>query len=58
MWPGALRSATTWFVVLAVVCIAGPYVLRVPPRTDDERRWIALTIAFLAWMLLCMASLR
>jgi len=58
MWPGALRSATTWFAILAVVCVVAPYVLRVPPRTSRERRWLAITLAFLAWILLCVASLR
>jgi len=58
MWPGALRLATTWFAILAVVCVLGPYLLRVPPRTSRERQYLAITIAFLAWILLLMADLR
>jgi hypothetical protein len=58
MWPGTWRSATTWFAILAIVCILGPYLLRVPPRTGRERQWLAITLAFLAWILLCMVSLR
>jgi hypothetical protein len=53
-----MRSPVTWFILLALACMVGPYVLRVPPRTDRERRWLAVTIAFLAWILFCMVSLR
>jgi len=53
-----LKSATTWFLILASVCVAAPYLLGVPPRTPRERRYLALTIAFLAWVLLMMGSLR
>ena len=53
-----MKSAGSWFLLLTVVCIVGPYVLGVRPRT--RRHWIALavTIAFLAWVLLFMGSLR
>ena len=51
-------SATTWFVILSTTCIAGPYLLGVPPKTPRERLYIALTIAFLAWLLPFMASLQ
>jgi hypothetical protein len=54
----AMRSAATWFLILAGVCIAGPYLLGVRPRTARERQYVALTIAFLAWVLLLMAALR
>jgi hypothetical protein len=53
-----MRSHATWFVMLAAVCMAAPYLLRVPPRTPRQRTWVAITIAFLAWMLLLMAPLR
>jgi hypothetical protein len=53
-----MRSASAWFVILAGVCIVGPYVLGVPPRTRRERVYLALTIAFLAWLLPLMISLR
>jgi len=33
MW----RSPITWFVVLSAVCIAGPYLLGVRPRTARQR---------------------
>jgi hypothetical protein len=54
----AMRSAATWFLILAGVCIAGPYLLGVRPRTPRERQYVAVTIAFLAWVLLLMAALR
>ena len=53
-----MRSPSSWFVALALVCIAGPYVLGVRPRTVRERRYVAVAIAFLAWVLLLMAPLR
>jgi hypothetical protein len=53
----AMPSAATWFIILVGVCIAGPYLLGVRPRTPRERHYVALTIAFLAWVLLFMAAL-
>jgi hypothetical protein len=53
-----VRSPTTWFAILVGVCVLGPYVLGVPPRTRRQWLWIAITIAFLAWLLPMMASLR
>jgi hypothetical protein len=53
-----MRSAGTWFFVLAGVSIVGPYILGVPPRTRRDRVYLALTIAFLAWLLPLMISLR
>jgi hypothetical protein len=53
-----LRSAVTWWVLLSAVCVAGPYLLGVRPRTPRERLYLALTLAFLAWVLPLMTSLR
>jgi hypothetical protein len=53
-----MRSAATWFLILVGVCIGGPYLLGVRPRTPRERQYVAVTIAFLAWVLLPMAALR
>jgi hypothetical protein len=53
-----LKSATTWFVIVTLACVAGPYLLGVRPRTPRERQYLALTLAFLAWVLLMMESLR
>jgi hypothetical protein len=50
--------AGTLFLVLACVCIAGPYLLGVRPRTGRQWRYVAATLAFLAWVLPLMASLR
>jgi hypothetical protein len=55
---GRMQSAATWFLVLASTCVAAPYLLGVQPRTRRERRYVAIAIAFLAWVLLLMASLR
>lgn len=54
-----MRSPGVWFVVLVVVgCLVAPYVLGVRPTTPRQRVYLALTIAFLAWILPLMASLR
>jgi len=53
-----MKSAVTWFVVLVTVCIAGPYILHVRPRTHRDWAWLAVTIGFLGWMLLFMVSVR
>jgi hypothetical protein len=53
-----MRSPSTWFFLLAGVCLVGPYVLGVRPKTRRDRLYLALTIAFLAWVLLMMISLR
>jgi hypothetical protein len=53
-----MPSANTWFLVLAGACIVGPYVLGVRPKTRRDRVCLALTIAFLAWILPLMISLR
>lgn len=53
-----MDAAAEWFLILAAVSVAGPYALGIRPRTP--RQWLALafTIAFLAWVLPLMASLR
>ena len=53
-----MRSPSTWFFLLAGFCLVGPYVLGVRPKTRRDRLSLALTIAFLAWVLLMMISLR
>jgi len=53
-----MRSAGTWFLVLAGVCIVGPYILGVRPTTRRHRVYLALTVAFLAWILPLIISLR
>ena len=53
-----MDAAAAWFLVLAGVSVGGPYVLGVRPRTRRQWLYLALTLAFLAWMLPLMASLR
>jgi hypothetical protein len=53
-----MPSAGTWFVLLAGVCVVGPYLLGVRPRTPRHWLYLAITIAFLAWVLPLMAALR
>lgn len=53
-----MGSAVAWFLVLAGVCVAGPYALGVRPKTTRHWVFLALTIAFLAWVLPLMAALR
>jgi len=53
-----MRSVDTWFLLLAGACIVGPYILGVGPKTWRDWVYLALTIAFLAWILPLMISLR
>jgi hypothetical protein len=53
-----MKSHTTWFLLLAALCIAGPYLLGVAPKAQRQKVLIAATIAFLAWLLAFMAPLR
>ena len=53
-----MNSASTWFLALAGVCIAGPYLLGVRPKTPRQWLYVAIAIAFLAWVLPLMVSLR
>ena len=53
-----MRSAGSWFLILASVCLFGPYVLGVRPKTRREWLYLMVTIAFLAWLLPLMISLR
>jgi hypothetical protein len=53
-----MKSAGVWFLILAAVCVAGPYVLGVRPTTRRHWKYLAATIAFLAWVLPLMAPLR
>jgi len=41
-----MRSAGTWFLVLATVCIVAPYVLGVRPKTRRHWVYLAQTFAF------------
>ena len=55
----ALRLPETWFVVLAVAgCVIAPYLFGVPPRSATQRVYLAITVAFLAWVLPLMAPMR
>jgi hypothetical protein len=53
-----VRSPEAWFLLLAAASLWGPYLLGVPPRTPRHWRYVALTVAFLAWILPLMISLR
>jgi hypothetical protein len=53
-----MKSAVTWFVILTTICVVGPYLLGVRPRTRRHWTYLALTIAFLALMLPLVSSLR
>jgi hypothetical protein len=45
------------YVTLVVACVVLPYLLGVPPRSPREWRLMAITIAFLTWLLLGFVSL-
>ena len=53
-----MSAAELWFVALAGVCVAVPYLLGVQPRTRRQWMAVAVAIAFLAWVLPLMVSLR
>jgi hypothetical protein len=41
-----MRSAGTWFLVLATVCLVAPYVRGVRPKTRRHWVYLAQTFAF------------
>jgi hypothetical protein len=47
-----------WYVLLLLVTAVGPYVLGVRPRSSRQWHYVSVTIAFLTWLLLGIASLR
>ena len=53
-----MRTTYGWLAILLVLCTAGPYACGVRPRRRFD--WVALTItvAFLAWLLGGLTSLR
>ena len=53
-----LKQPGTWFLLLAAAVFLGPYVLGIRPRTRRERRAVAVTLAFLAWILLLTSPVR
>jgi hypothetical protein len=53
-----MKSPMAWFTLLVVVCIGGPYLFGVRPRTRAQWTWLAITIAFLAWILPLTGALR
>jgi hypothetical protein len=53
-----MRSPITWFLVLLAGFIVALYALRVGPKTHRQWVYLAITIAFLAWVLPLMVSLR
>jgi hypothetical protein len=53
-----MKLPGTWFLVLTAICVVGPYVLGVRPRTRRHWLCLAVTITFLALMLPLMSPLR
>jgi hypothetical protein len=53
-----IRTPLAWFVLLAGICLMGPYVFGVRPRTRRDWVSVTLTLAFLTWLLVGFASLR
>jgi hypothetical protein len=51
-----MTPADVWFVGLSAACVAGPYLLGVRPQTRRQWLYVAITIAFLAWLLPLMTS--
>ena len=56
---GALSAITAGvFLLLALGCIVALYAFRLQPTTRRQRVYVAITIGFLAWMLLSTVALR
>ena len=53
-----MRSPAFWFLIIAIVCVAGIYLFGLRPKTRLQWILVSLTIAFAAWLLPMMASLR
>ena len=53
-----MRTPLSWFIFLVVVCVVAPYVAGVRPRYRRDWILLAITIAFLAWLLAGFASVR
>lgn len=53
-----MTPAARWFLLIAALTIAAPYLLGVKPRTRRQWFYVVVTIAFLTWILPFMASLR
>jgi hypothetical protein len=51
-------AATRWFVLILVFTIAAPYALGIKPRSRRQWFYIVVTLAFVAWILPFMVSLR
>jgi hypothetical protein len=51
-------STFAWFAVLLAVCVIGIYAFHLRPRTRRGWLLVALAIAFLAWLLPFMATVR
>ncbi len=53
-----LRDPRTWFIVLLIASVAAVYILHVRPKSRRQWLLLALTIAFLAWLLPLMVTVR
>ena len=53
-----MGPALTSFLVLAGVCIVGPYALGLRPASRRHWLYLAVTIGFLVWLLPFMTPLR
>ena len=53
-----MRTPLTWYLLLLVATMVGPYLCGVAPRSPRQWRLVSVTIAFLTWLLLGIASLR
>ena len=54
----SIPAAVRWFLLMTVIIIVAPYVFGVSPRTRRQWVYIVITLAFVAWILPFMVSLR
>ena len=53
-----LRTASFWYVLLLITCIAAPYLAHVRPRSRADWLMLRTTIAFLTWLLVGLITVR
>ena len=53
-----MRTPLSWYALLVGICLVGPYLLCVRPRSWRDWFVMTLALAFLTWLLADFASVR
>jgi hypothetical protein len=51
-------NAESWFLIVLTLCVVGPYLLGVRPKSRRDWLLIAVTLAFVLWVLPMVVRLR